>query len=609
MHLLAVRSAAETLTGLKRYNGPPFAPGHSRTMRYLALCSDYDGTLAHHGQLDEPTIAALEKFRAAGRKLVMVTGRELDDLQTVCPRLDLFELVVAENGALLYWPQTGKEQTLGERPPDNFVATLRRRGVERISVGRVIVATWEPHENTVLETIRDLGLELQVIFNKGAVMVLPAGVNKGSGLRAALAELNVSPHNTIGIGDAENDHALLSHCECGVAVANALPSLKDRADIVTRNDHGAGVAELIEEVLRDDLASYEAQLVRHHVALGTTRTGDTVRISPYGINALVVGTSGGGKSSVAVGLVERLRKQGYNFCIVDPEGDYDNVDATVVIGGPAHVPTLDECAQLVSRADTDVVVNLLGLKLNDRPAFFLSLFARLRDIRARTGRPHMLIVDEAHHVLPANWEPAQSGLPQQLDGVVLVSVTPNLIAQPILRAVDTLIVLGDKPGVSLNEFAVANDSKPPAIEQSALDPGTALLWNRKGPAGPVWIQLEPSHTERRRHLRKYAEGELPVDRSFFFRGREGKLKLRAHNLILFMDLADGVDDDTWLFHLHRGEISEWIRTAIKDHALADQIAAVQRRQPADADASRQEVRKLIESIYTLPASATAASPG
>ena len=90
----------------------------------------------------------------------------------------------------------------------------------------------------------------------------------------------------------------------------------------------------------------------------------------------------------------------------------------------------------------------------------------------------------------------------------------------------------------------------------ALEAGTALLWNKAADGAPTLVRVEPSRTERRRHLRKYAEGELPEDRSFYFRGPEGKLNLRAHNLILFMDLADGVDDETWLFHLRRGEISQ-----------------------------------------------------
>jgi len=464
-------------------------------MRYLALCCDYDGTLAHHGQLEAATIAAMEKFRASGRKLVMVTGRELDDLKTVCPRLDLFELIVVENGALLYWPSTGAERRLGERPPDTFVAELKRRGVERISVGRVIVATWEPHENTVLETIRDQGLELQVIFNKGAVMILPAGVNKASGLRAALKELNLSLHNAIGIGDAENDHAFLSISECAVAVANALPSLKERADIVTRNDHGAGVAELIGEILADDLASHEPQLVRHHILLGTANDGSSVRLSPYGINALVVGKAGG-KSNVAIGLIERLRDNGYSFCVVDPAGNYGGLEATVVMGTAEQVPVLEECEQLVCKPDTNVVINLQAMPLTDRPMFFDALFTRLREIRARTGRPHVLIVADAHHVLPAKGA-APTDFPATLNGVLLVSTTPSQLAPHALRAIDTLIVLGDRPNECLQEFGNANALAAAQVEDQPLEPGRALLWNKNIATTPLQIQLELNSTERR----------------------------------------------------------------------------------------------------------------
>jgi len=221
-------------------------------MRYLALCCDYDGTLATHGALTYPTIAALERWTAAGRRLVMVTGRELGDLQSVCPRLDLFEYVVAENGALLYHPASGIEKALALPPSEKFIIALRERGIAPISIGRVIVATWEPHETQVLEVIRDLGLELQVIFNKGAVMVLPTGVNKATGLTYALEQMDIPSQNAVAVGDAENDHAFFAMCGRSVAVANALPSLKEAADFVTCADHGAGVEELIDRLLRDD---------------------------------------------------------------------------------------------------------------------------------------------------------------------------------------------------------------------------------------------------------------------------------------------------------------------------------------------------------------------
>ena len=212
-------------------------------MRYLAMATDYDGTLACHGTVDGPTFAALERFRASGRKVILVTGRELEELRAVCPRMDVFDLVVAENGALLYRPQDHVETVLAGPPPTAFLDALASRGVAPVSVGRVIVATWEPHQSTVAEVIRELGLELQVILNKGSVMVLPSGVNKATGLLAALRQMGLSPHNVVAV------------CGRGAAVANALPALKAWADIVLSGAHGAGVVELIDGVLKDDLAS------------------------------------------------------------------------------------------------------------------------------------------------------------------------------------------------------------------------------------------------------------------------------------------------------------------------------------------------------------------
>jgi len=123
-------------------------------VRYHALACDYDGTLATHGQVDDATLAALDRLRASRRKLILVTGRRLPDLMLVFPRLDLFDRVVAENGAILYRPSDRSERTLAEPPPAEFVAALRRRGVSPLSTGHAIVATWEPQETAVLQVIR-----------------------------------------------------------------------------------------------------------------------------------------------------------------------------------------------------------------------------------------------------------------------------------------------------------------------------------------------------------------------------------------------------------------------------------------------------------------------
>ena len=228
------------------------------SVRYVALASDYDGTLASQGRVDHDTVEALQRLAATGRTLILVTGRQVDDLLGVFPELTLFDSVVAENGAILYRPASRNTRVLAQPPPPRLVEELRRRGVQPLSLGRVVVATEHPNETAMLEVIRELGLDLQVILNKGSVMVLPASVDKATGLTAALGELALSPAKVVGIGVAENDQAFLEMCGFGIAVANALDAVKARADYVTRGRAGAGVREVIESLIADDLRSVDA---------------------------------------------------------------------------------------------------------------------------------------------------------------------------------------------------------------------------------------------------------------------------------------------------------------------------------------------------------------
>lgn len=577
-------------------------------MRYLALACDYDGTLANRGRVDDATTDALRCLLASGRKLVLVTGRVLPELQECFPHLDLFTWVVGENGALLYNPSTRETRTLVDPPPARFVETLTRRGVAPLSVGHVIVATWHPHENVVLETIRDLGLELQVIFNKDAVMVLPAGVNKASGLGAALKEMGLSPHNVVAVGDAENDHALLAMCEVGAAVDNALPALKEVADIVTPSDHGAGVCELIDELVAGDLRERAPGLKRRQILLGHRRDGEPVLLSPFGTNILIAGPSASGKSTITTALLERLVEARYQFCVLDPEGDYEGFEGAVALGDAKAGPGVEAVAHLLGDPEHNAIVNLIGLPVTDRPAFFLSLLPRLQELRAQTARPHWLIVDEAHHLMPASWEPAAQGVSAGWHGTLLITVHPDQVAPGVLSRVDTLLVVGPEPGETLARFCAAERLPEPTLPDGPAS-GEVLFWRCRDGSAPVFLRPSRARTERRRHIRKYAEGELPPDRSFYFRGPENKLNLRAQNLILFLQIAEGVDDETWMFHWKQSDCSRWLREAIKDDALADEVTALEKDGSLSAAESRRKLREAIERVYTLPASPVLPMPG
>ncbi|MDZ4683624.1 MAG: HAD hydrolase family protein [Planctomycetaceae bacterium] len=572
-------------------------------MRYFVLACDYDGTIAHNGRVSADTVAALQRFIDTGRRLVLVTGRELDELLEIFPEVGLFEWVVAENGGLLYRPSNREEKILAEPPLEDFVQALHKRGVGPISVGRVIVATWEPHETTVLDTIREQGLELQVIFNKGAVMILPAGVNKATGLLTALKQMNLSQHETAGVGDAENDHAFLSLCECSAAVANALPALKERANLVTHGDHGVGVAEFIDRIIANELADCGPQLTGHDLLIGADDEGREITVPAYGLSVLIAGPSGSGKSTTTTSLLERLVERRYQFCVIDPEGDYESLEFAIAVGTGDRGPSVDEVLQVLAQPEQNVVVNLIGLRLSDRPEFFSKLLPQLLELRQRSGRPHWLIVDEAHHLLPPAWE-LGTVFATDVNRTVFITVHPDQVHPAVLSSVGTVIAVGANPQDTIGLFCQSQNERPPRIKQSELESGHVLVWPRHAGQPPTRVRVAPNTVERRRHIRKYSEGELPPDRSFYFQGPEKKLNLRAQNLILFLQLAEGVDDDTWLHHLKQGDYSDWFRTCIKDDVLAGEAEAIERQPQPTADATRDSIRKAVERRYTLPTTAS-----
>jgi hydroxymethylpyrimidine pyrophosphatase-like HAD family hydrolase len=568
-------------------------------MRYSALACDYDGTLARHGMVDPAVTTALERVRQTGRRLILVTGRQLSDLQDAYNGIHLFDRVVAENGAVLYDPLTREQQLLGDPPSQPLIDELRRLHVEPLSIGQSIIATWEPQQAIVLDAIRRLGLELHVIFNKGAVMVLPSGHNKASGLAVALDALQLSQHNVVGIGDAENDHAFLSMCECAVATANAVETLKQRADVVTRQDHGAGVIELADHLVASDLAGLDPFLSRHDVTIGTARSGDPAKLRAAERRILVAGPSGTGKSTLVTAFLESLMEAKYQICVIDPEGDYEKFPDVVLAGDAEREPSANDVLNLLAAPSRSVVVNLLAVPVDHRPVFLASLLPGLLQLRQKTGRPHWIVVDEAHHMLPPDFRSEPATLAAGLTGLLLITVHPDQIWPPALENLDIVLVTGSDAGDTL--AAVPNRGIVAAVRHHPLEQGEALMWSQLD-GDPVTFRPNAPHSERLRHRRKYATGQLGPDRSFFFTGPKGALNLRAQNLMLFMQIADGVDDETWLHHLRQGDYSRWFRDAIKDDGLAQDAAVIERMRDLSATETRDRIRAAIEQRYTKPAS-------
>jgi hydroxymethylpyrimidine pyrophosphatase-like HAD family hydrolase/GTPase SAR1 family protein len=572
-----------------------------------ALAVDYDGTIADHGQVAPATFAALARVRESGRKVLLVTGRMLPDLRHVCPEVDdTFDAVVAENGAMLYVPSRREITGLGDGPEQALVAALRRREIP-FDLGSAIVATDEIYAEAALAAIRETGVERTLVFNKGALMLLPGGVTKGTGLLAALAMMELSPHNAVAIGDAENDHAFLSVAECAVAVADAIPALRERADYVTRGGAGVGVVEFIDEHVLRDLIQIVPRLGRHALTVGRTAEGAPVQVAAHTTRLLVVGPSGSGKSTLTGVLVERLLQTQRSVCLIDPEGDYQTLgelDRVVVLGGKADktVPAPDELQQLLRKPGHGLVLNLSAMSRAEKVAYGTQALAAVASVRSSNGLPHWLVIDEAHHLFPADGSAAAEVLPAGNESVCLITLGPRDLA-PVARQTVNAVAATDLESfrdalATLREDGVAMENVP-SVPAGPLARGQAVMaWLGRLPRA-TRFEVAKRTVLHRRHIKKYAEGELPPDRSFYFRGADDALKLRAANLTRFCELADGVDERTWRHHLGRGDYSRWLREHIKDTELADEVQQVEAMAARPASETRPAVLDAIRRRYTV----------
>ena len=569
-------------------------------MRYLALVTDYDGTLVRDAPMDGRTSDALARLRNSGRRVILVTGRRLDDLRSVCPALDQFDFVVAENGALLYDPRADEETLLANPPPAAFVDRIRELGAAPVTVGKVVVDTRLPHQAAVLQAIQETGLELHIVFNRAAVMVMPTGVNKATGMDHALRRLGLSAHEVVGIGDAANDHSFLERSECAAAVANAEPAVRASVDLVTNLPGGEGVVELIDEILRDDLARTLNTVREPVLVVGKRADGSNVAVPPYGVNLLIAGPSASGKSTTTTGLIEQLLGYDYQVCVIDPEGDYGAMQGLITFGNEHHAVSVGEVLAFLEDPKINLGVNLLGIPLADRPGFFSQLFPALQALRIRTGRPHWIILDEAHHVMPPEWLHLDTLVPQRLQGVVFVTVRPDHLAPAALSVVDLLVAIGPEPEQTVRQFARAAGHEVAWPKSLAYQPRRAVAWFPQPNETPFSIELVRGRSGRVRHQRKYAMGDLR-ERSFYFTGPQGQHRLRVQNLFMFSQIADGIDEPTWMFHLRRGDYSRWFRKSVNDRYLADQTRSVEQRLELAPTETRRLIRGLIEARYTVPA--------
>ena len=583
-------------------------------MKLTALALDYDGTVARQDILDADVRAAIASVREAGIPVLLVTGRILDDLRRVAGDLHFVDAVVAENGAILHFPDSGHTSLLAPEVPPVFVDAVKRRGLA-ISVGHSLVDASSADASFLLETIQALELPLVLLFNRSRVMTLPQGVSKATGLHLALETLRLSARSTVAVGDAENDHELLRLAEVGVAVAWGSPALQREADMTLPGTGPPAVAGF----LRRLAVSRRLPVVRarRRLRLGHTDDGREFSLAVRGRNVLVAGDAKSGKSWIAGLLCEQLILHGYCVCVIDPEGDYRALEAlpgvTVMGGAGAALPTPRELLHALRYPDRSIVIDLSNRSHGDKVSYVRALLPTLKVLRERTALPHRIVLDEAHYFL-ADGDGTEL-LDLDKDGYTIVTYRPSKLPRSLLDASEVMIVTCESDPV---EIAALRESCSRCREAGPLD-WTRLAALRLGQAVALPVTEEaggdlrlftiaPRLTPHVRHREKYVDIPVAERHAFVFGVDHGRLR-RVATMREFVAQLEQLSPQALEPYLHRGDFSRWIDDVFGDHVLATDLRVIeeQHRRAPRSD-TMADIIASIRGRYDLAVDPTAGAP-
>jgi hydroxymethylpyrimidine pyrophosphatase-like HAD family hydrolase len=548
-------------------------------MKLGAIAIDYDGTIASNGVMHPAIRAAIGAARDAGIAVILATGRRLDDLKQVAGDLGCFDVVVAENGAVVDFPLRGRHVLLGRPPLPAFVDELKRRGVV-VDVGECLVEADAAASGTIIEVIHALQQPLVLTFNRGRVMILPQAVGKSSGLREALTTLRISVHNAMAIGDAENDHDLLDACEVGAAVEWGSPALLAVADDVIRGKGPQAVADYIREMTRRGQLTAE-QMGRRRILLGHQHGGEAVSLAVRGRPVLIAGEPGTGKSWLAGLMCEQLILQGYSLCVIDPEGDYASLEAlpnVVVLGGDDPPPRGRELERALRHPDISVVIDLSKVRHRDKLQYLDPVMELLLRLRRQTGLPHRIVVDEAHYLLSSKAYRALS--PSDLCGQTLITYRVSTLAESVTLPDDAVVLVTRETdpheinalrGLCRGAGAAVS---PRAFHDLQVTEAAIMPGARESGGGVRRFTIAPRLTTHVRHRTKYLDMPVPEAQAFVF-STGGRPVARARTLKEFVGLLAALPAGVVDGHARRQDFSRWVADVFKDGTLARRIRGVE----------------------------------
>jgi hypothetical protein len=558
---------------------------------------DFDGTLAESGVVPSSLQIALERLQSSGCKLFLVTGRRFESIE-LGPLRDCFSGIVWENGGVLYHTATREVYLPFGCVNPHLVEALEAAHVP-LEYGQAIVATRTPHDETVWHVLNEWGGDASVVHNKGAIMILPPGVSKGTGLERLLHLCGFSPRNLVTFGDGENDQALLQLGEIGVAVADAVPTLKQIADVVTTRPGPAGVMESLETCWLP--GSQRECPVQHvpRIPLGEDEAGEPVSIAGAVLasgNVGVFGDSSSGKSWVTGLLAEGMHHAGYQVLLIDVEGDFKGLQAlprfVVFEGDLKTFPSPALIAHLLETVMVSVVLDLSAYLVSRRENLVAELLHALHSLKERKFRPHWIVLEEAQSLLPPGSSAVSRVLSPMLHrgGFAFVTYQPDRLLASVLDTLDFCFL--------------TRLSRPEAIQ--AISHTVDLRGQSPAliPQGYVWLcreTLTPFLPNIRRvphirHLYKYLTAPLPAHKRFRFRDAQDFLGLEAASLFEFLQLLSTLPIESLEYHHRRGDFVAWVEGALGDSILAAHLAKLFHRE-LEGEALREALMQRVAAHY------------
>ena len=571
-------------------------------MKLSAIALDYDGTIAWDGAFHPAVRAAIGDLRTQGLVIMLVTGRRLQDLKRVAGELTCFDVVVAENGAVIEFPASGRHVAIGHTPSPVLLAELRRRAIP-LEAGESVIETDASWAGAILDAIRATEQPLVLAFNRSRLMVLPQSIGKSTGLRHGLAALRLSAHNTLGIGDAENDHDLLDACEVGVAVSWGSRALQAVADEVVQGSGPEAVAAYIRRVASQPRFSAR-QMGRRRLMLGHQSDGSEVSLAVRGRTILIAGEPGTGKSWLAGLLCEQLILQGYCLCVIDPEGDYRSLEAlpnVTVLGGDDPPPNPRELERAFRYPEQSIVIDLSKISHPRKRDYLWTLLPALIALRRTTGLPHKILIDEAHYFLTDVDAPRL--VDPELAGYILVTYRVSSLPESVRGEFETVVMVTRESDQDEIDALLSLCRPCTGVQRHVFgelrDGEAALLPGTEEARGQVRrFRLAPRLTAHVRHCAKYLD--MPVSDSHAFVFNElASPGVRARTLKEFTGLLSALPADKLVGHLRRHDFSRWIGDVFRDRALASHVRVVEDRLPDDTqrdvlDAVSQAIRARYE---------------